>query len=111
VHQAAITDEDIEQLDRFAAEVRSRLPAMTFEEKRRVIEALNFTGTLAEEEGDKVVYVHWHIHTWRFSLQTDLPSVSQRQDSVQTITFRFVLPKSPRKQHNYSHSVAHFVTL
>jgi site-specific DNA recombinase len=75
VHQAAITDEDIEQLDRFAAEVRSRLPHMTFAEKRRVIEALKFTGTLAEEEGEKVVYIHWHIHTWRFSLHTDLPSV------------------------------------
>jgi hypothetical protein len=72
--EATITDEDIEQFDQFAAEVRSRLPHMMFPEKRRVIEALKFTGTLAQEEGEKVLYIHWHIHTWRFSLHTDFAS-------------------------------------
>ena len=98
MHQAVITGEDIEQLDRFAAEIRSRLPHMTFAEKRRVIEALKFTGTLASEEEEKVVYIHWHVHTWRFSLHTELPSVFQREDSAQIITFRFVMPKSSKRK-------------
>lgn len=74
VHQAAITDEDIGEFDRFAGEVRARLPHMPFAEKLKVIEALKFTGTLAEEEGQKIVYLHWHIHTWRFGLYTNLSS-------------------------------------
>lgn len=79
VREAVITDEDIKELDRFAKEVRSRLPQMTFAEKRRVIEALNLTGTLAQEENERVIYIHWHIHTWRFSLQTNSPSLWQMQ--------------------------------
>jgi site-specific DNA recombinase len=40
----------------------------TFESLRRKVEAMNLTGTLAFEEGEQVLYLHWGINTARMPL-------------------------------------------
>jgi hypothetical protein len=54
-----VTDEQIRNLESFAAEFRRKLPVAErdFNKKRAIIEALDVRVTLAVENEEKVVYV------------------------------------------------------
>ena len=56
-----LTDEQIADIQYFAAEVRSGLQASDFATKRDIVELLNVSGKLAVEQGQRVVHVRCEI--------------------------------------------------
>ena len=55
------------EIEAFCAEVREGLDEATFEDKRRYFDLLNLHGTLATENGEKVVYLKCLIGSQRLS--------------------------------------------
>jgi len=51
------TDEEIATLESFYATTQGKLPAITFDDKRQILDLLDVRGKLAVENGEKVVYV------------------------------------------------------
>lgn len=72
--QHTISDEEIAALERFAEEVRPRLPHATFQDKREIIEALRFTFEFAYEDEQYVVYVMWHSYEFPLVIYEDSAS-------------------------------------
>lgn len=56
--ESVITDEQIINIEAVAQEIRSKLNGIKdFDSKRKVLEMMNVSGTLAFEDGEKVIYV------------------------------------------------------
>jgi multidrug resistance efflux pump len=55
----SITDEQLQAVDGFAREALPELERADFAVKRAIVEALDMRATLAFEDGQEVVYVHW----------------------------------------------------
>lgn len=66
---ATITDEHIQSIEEFAADVRDEIDTADFALKRQIIEALNLHCTLALEDGVKVIYLHWYTHTNKLCME------------------------------------------
>ncbi len=64
--QITITDEHIASITEIAAKVRGQPANADFTLKRQLIEMLNIWVTLAVEDGEKVIYLHWYAHEERF---------------------------------------------
>jgi site-specific DNA recombinase len=67
-----ISDEDIREIERFAREVRPRLPYATFADKRDIIEVLRFTFTLSMDEGERVVLIHLNTKHFRVPINDSI---------------------------------------
>lgn len=65
---AVLSDEDIAHFETYAERIRHRLEQAPFEEKREIIAALGFTFEMTLEEGERVLYVHWHVHQFRLNM-------------------------------------------
>ncbi len=57
LQRAVLSDVQIEEIETFCRHVGEGLQNATFEDKRRVLEALDVQGKLAVEDGQKIVYV------------------------------------------------------
>ncbi len=65
---AVISDELIEDLTKFAHTVRDEIDLLPFAGRRQIVETLGLRGELAFEEGQKVLYLIMHTHTFRREL-------------------------------------------
>lgn len=59
-HAVASTDGHIRAIEALAREVGAEPATADFEQRRRLIEELNISGTLAREDGQRVLYMHWY---------------------------------------------------
>jgi hypothetical protein len=74
-----ISDADIATIESFAFDVRDELETADFALKRRIVEALNLRGRMANEEGEKVLYLDWAVDTVKlFPEEHAFPSVVMR---------------------------------
>jgi aspartokinase len=65
IAETMITDEHMQSITEFAAQIRDKLSNADFALKRQLMEALNVHVVLAVEDGEKVVYVQWYTHSER----------------------------------------------
>jgi hypothetical protein len=65
---AVISDELIEDITTFALAVKDELDFLPFTGRRELVETLGLRGELAFEDGQKVLYIIMHTHTFRREL-------------------------------------------
>jgi seryl-tRNA synthetase len=65
-----ISDAYIDRLEQLAYRVEGKLENADFAQRRQLIEDLNLRGTLALEDGLKVLYLHLYTYTDRIPLET-----------------------------------------
>jgi site-specific DNA recombinase len=59
LNERVLSDQEIQSLEEFAAEVRPKLPMADYALKRMIIERLSFYFQLTVENGQRVVYIIW----------------------------------------------------
>ncbi|MBN1665455.1 MAG: recombinase family protein, partial [Anaerolineales bacterium] len=71
LEESVITDEQIINIEAVAQEIRSKLNGKKdFDSKRKVLEMMNVSGTLAFEDGEKVIYVQCVLGRDRLSVNS-----------------------------------------
>jgi hypothetical protein len=63
-----ISDDLISDLTEFATTIKDDIDTVPFQGRRDLIEQLGVRGELAFEEGERIVYIVWHTHTFRRDL-------------------------------------------
>jgi len=71
-----LSDEQIEDIEAFCAQVREGLENATFEQKRQLIDMLDVRGKLAIENDEKVVYVKCFLGQQLLSVARTSPSLN-----------------------------------
>jgi len=74
LEEIVITDEQIINIEAVAQEIRSKLNGKRdFASKRKIIEMMNVSGTLAVENGEKVIYIQCILGEDRLSVNSAIP--------------------------------------
>jgi site-specific DNA recombinase len=71
IAHTTITDEHIRSVTEVAALVQDNLDTADFALKRKLVELLNITCSLALEDNEKVVYLHWYATNERLCIQSE----------------------------------------
>jgi hypothetical protein len=85
------TDDQIDDIKSFCEIVRDGLNAVTFEEKRRIIDLLDVRGKLAVENGEKVIYLRCVIDQQRLSVVQTLPWLNNHNCLQFILSTRLIL--------------------
>ncbi len=80
---ATLTDEQIQTITEFAAQMSAGLAIADadFEKRRRLIEELNVRATLAVEDGERVVYIRCMLGEDILSIVSNTTGIPERQTS------------------------------
>ena len=71
MEDSVISDEQIVNIETIAQEIRDKLNGKRdFASKRKIIEMMNVSGTLAVENGEKVIYVQCILGEDRLSVNS-----------------------------------------
>ena len=71
LEESVITDEQIINIEAVALEIRNKLNGKRdFASKRKVLEMMNVSGTLAVEDGEKVIYIQCVLGRDRLSVNS-----------------------------------------
>lgn len=87
LNDATLSDEDIARIAAFAEEVRKELVSLNIHElefatKRQLVETLNIRGTLMQEDGIKVLYLHWCLQDFRIPLDGEDAGGTNQDGSI-----------------------------
>lgn len=91
LNSVVITDEQVADIISFCEMVKVGLDLTTFEDRRSLIEMLDVHGTLAVEDGQKVVYVKCLLEQQRLLQIRTSPLSSSHEVNTITLTARIVL--------------------
>ncbi len=76
-----LTNDQVAQIEEFCADIRAGFDSATFEDKQRYFELLEVQGTLADENGERVVYISCRLGKQRLVLAATLPSSNTGETS------------------------------
>lgn len=65
----SISDSFIKNFERYTRRTRGKLRDAPFTKRRKIVEELQITGEIAIEEGQKIVYLKWHIYEFTLYLE------------------------------------------
>lgn len=84
----------IAAIGEFCAKIRVNLEHPPFEAKRRNLERLDVHGTLAVENGERILYLTCAIYPQQVSLVLTSPWLSNHKGHPHTITAKLLIGKS-----------------
>ena len=88
INATTYSDEDIATLEAFCATIKTKLNIATFADKRHILDLLDVRGTLAIENGERIIYVQCLIAPQPVSLV--LTSHSLNTGATRTMICEFL---------------------